>query len=128
MATKGVFYAGEHQSPGIGADGYTITKVVGGEKRTIDDYKFGSRNYWRGFVWVRDLCVGFFHLLAAILILSGAIEFCLEANILKQDIVKADGNYNEGYMGWTLWFVGFLFFAGIGVRTALPTPAAALQL
>lgn len=60
-----------------------------------------------------------------------ASEYALAAvlhHMCHAEAAAPEGPSRRYYHASWPFFVGFLFFAGIGVRTALPTPAAALQL
>lgn len=103
-----------------GGHGSTFAKIVttnqpeiGGRPYKLsnaDDYNIldSSHLYFTRFVWVRDFFVAGLYLAGAVCTLVGAVFLYYEAEVLKKDVVYADGDYKDGLIGWTLFYTGFV--------------------
>jgi hypothetical protein len=113
--TNNIMYSADHAAVGAGL---SPRENAAGE--TIDEFGCFSTKYFFNMVWVRDIFVALTHVVGAVLVLAGAVNFAREANFLKYDDVRAEGNYDNGHMAWVLWCAGYsMITASNGVAFAL---------
>jgi len=113
--TNNIMYSADHAAVGGAPD---PRQNADGE--TIDEFGCLSTKYFVSMVWVRDIFVALTHVVGAVLVLAGAVNFAREANFLKYDDVRAEGNYDNGHTAWVLWCAGYsMITASNGVAFAL---------